>query len=83
MIHIHSDVDGLKYFSDKNGVCAYSNRAVAYAMQNEHIVGLFYTEKQAKDFYEQHKHTCISGKLLPILFYWDESRWDKIHKKNE
>ena len=72
MIHIHADIDGLKYFSDKNGVCAYSSRIVAYAMQDAHIVGVFYTLKQAQDFYEKNKYK----QNLPILYYWDENRWN-------
>jgi len=72
MIHIHYDIDGLKYFSDKNGICAYSNRIVAYAMQHEHIVGVFYTIKQVPDFYERNKYNVN----LPVVYYWDENRWN-------
>ncbi len=72
MIHIHGDVEGLKYFSDKNGVCAHSNRAVAYAMQDADIVAVFYTVKQAEDFYEHNKHK----QNLPAIYYWDENRWN-------
>jgi hypothetical protein len=72
MIHIHSDIDGLKYFSDKNGICAYSNRIVAYAMQDADIVGVFYTVKQAEAFYESNKHK----ENLPIIYFWDEKRWN-------
>jgi hypothetical protein len=72
MIHIHGDVDGLKYFSDINGVCAYSNMAVAYAMQDADIVGIFYTTKQAKEFYERNK----LKENLPVIYFWDEKRWN-------
>jgi hypothetical protein len=70
-VHIHGDVEGLKYFSDKNGVCAYSPRSIAYAMQNADIVGVFYTTKQAQRFYEHNKYE----RNLPVLYYWDENRW--------
>ena len=72
MIHIHGDVEGLKYFSDKNGVCAYSSRAVAYAMQDADIVAVFYTTKQAQDFYNSNK----DKENLPVIYFWDEKRWN-------
>lgn len=77
MIHIHGDIDGLKYFSDKNGVCAYSSRYIAYAMQDSHIVEVFYTTKQAQDYYQYNKHKDN----IPILFYWDENRWINRNKQ--
>lgn len=67
-IHIHTDIENLKYFVDKNGLRTCSDRLVAYAMQNEHIVGVFYTLKQANAFYEKNKF----NDNLPIIYYWDE-----------
>ena len=72
MIHIHGDVDGLKYFSDKNGVCAYSNLIVAYAMQDENVVGVFYTTEQAERFYKINEFK----ENLPVIYFWDEKRWN-------
>lgn len=73
MIHIHTDVDDLKYFSDKNGVSAYDNRVISYAMQGANIVGVFYTKIQAFVFYNKNKNK----ENLRILYYWDENRWKK------
>jgi hypothetical protein len=79
MIHIHGDTDGLRYFSDKNGICAYNDRVVAYAMQDSDIVGVFYTIQQAQSFYEYNKFKDN----LPVLFYWDESRWKNRSRRSE
>jgi len=77
-IFIHEDVESLKYFSDKNGICAYCNRATSYAMQGANIVGVFYTQNQLKSFYEHNKHK----ENLPIIYYYDEKRWNNRVPKN-
>lgn len=73
VIHIHTDVQSLIYFSDKHGVCAYAPWYIAYAMQNEHVVGAFKTVQQIEEFYEENKFI----EDLPIKFFWDEKRWEK------
>lgn len=77
-IHIHTDIESLMFFSDKNGVCAYNSRVMAYAMQHEHIVGVFYNKKQLESFYEHNKHK----EGLPIIYFWDEKRWNDFIQKN-
>lgn len=79
MIHIHGDINDLLYFSDKNGVCAYSSRYVAYAMEGSHIVGVFYTIKEAESFYERNKN----NDSLPIIYFWDEERWLKQNNNHD
>lgn len=79
MIHIHTEVENLKYFSSKHGVCAYSNRAIAFAMQGANIVGVFYTKQQMINFYEWNKHK----EYIEPIYYWDEALWDQYHGQNE
>ena len=79
MIHIHTDVENLIYFSDKNGISPDPARLVAYAMQGADIVKVFYLPKQAIEFYELNAHK----EDLPVIYYWDESKWNKIqHQKS-
>lgn len=79
MIHIHTEKDSLNYFSDKNGVSAYSERAVAFAMQGANITRIFFTLKEAKEYYELNKYKDD----LPEVYFWDERRWyNSTEKKN-
>ena len=71
-LHIHTEVEDLKFFSDKNGVSAYSDRVVSYAMQGSNVVGIFYNNSQAVYFYENNKYT----KALNPIYFWDEVRWN-------
>lgn len=82
MFHLHTDVEGLMYFQDKNGVCAYDNRLIGYAMQDADIVRVFYTQKQMQDFYNGHNFNCnVLGKKLEPIYFWSEERWNKRNKK--
>lgn len=85
MFHLHTDVKGLIYFQDKNGVCASNNRLIGYAMQDSDIVRVFYTYKQMQDFYKCNNVDCnILGKKLEPIFFWSEERWDiRNNKLNE
>lgn len=74
-IFIHSDVENLRFFTDKNEIALSGNRAVSYAMQGSDIVGVFYTDKQATQFYESKKYE----KNLPVIGFFDVSRWEKVY----
>jgi len=67
MIHFHTDTENLKYFVDKNGIRCIYDRVVAYAMQGENIVKLFYDLKSAQLFYIENWH-----KTFPIIYFFDE-----------
>ena len=68
LVFIHEDVENLAYFSDANGVSAYNNRIILYAMQLSDIVGIFYTKKQAIEFYERNKFKSD----LPIIYKFNQ-----------
>ena len=76
-IFIHSDVENLIFFIDKNGIALATgtalDRAISYAMQGSDIVGVFYTNKQAQQFYESKRYE----ENLPIIGFFDVSRWEK------
>jgi len=74
-IFIHSDVENLRFFTDKNGISLSSDRALSYAMQGSDIVGVFYTDKQAQQFYESKRYE----ENLHVIGFFDASRWEKIH----
>lgn len=85
MIHIHSDVEILVYFTDKNGLSAFNKDAIGYAMQGENIVQVFYNRgnegfgfKNAEQYYIENKYK----ENLPIIYFWNQEIWDKLHKKN-
>jgi hypothetical protein len=78
-IFIHSDVENLKFFTDKNGIALATgtalDRAIAYAMQGANIVGVFYTDIQAQQFYNAKRYE----ENLLVIGYFDEPRWGKAH----
>ena len=78
-IFIHSDVENLKFFTDRNGIALATgtalDRAISYAMQGADIVGVFYTDRQAQQFYESKRYE----ENLPVIGFFDVSRWEKIH----
>ena len=74
-IFINSDVQNLRFFKDKNGIPLSGDRAVSYAMQGADIVGVFYTDRQAQQFYESKRYE----ENLPVIGFFDVSRWEKAH----
>ena len=87
MIHIHTDVENLRFFRNCHRVRYFKTplaNPVAYAMENEHVVGVFYTTNQLKSFYEHNYYK----QNLPITLYLDEQLideelWgDKLKKLN-
>jgi hypothetical protein len=81
MIHIHTDVENLRFFRDCNGIRYLKTplaNPVAYAMENEHVVGVFYSTNQLKFFYEYNNYK----QNLPITLYLDvqlidEELWER------
>lgn len=71
-LHLHEDVQNLKYFRDANGVIPATDRLVLYAMQGPAVVAVFYTVEQAKAYYERNAH-----KELPVLYRFDATLFDK------
>lgn len=74
-IFIHSDVQNLRFFKDKNGIPLSGDRAVSYAMQGADIVGVFYTDRQAQQFYESKRYE----ENLHVIGFFDKSCWEKVH----
>lgn len=74
-IFIHSDVENLRFFTDKNGIALSGDRAISYAMQGAVIVAIFYTESQARQFYVSNRYE----EDIHAIGIFDVSRWEKVH----
>ena len=72
-IFIHNDVENLKYFSNKYGISASSDRITQYAMQGSDIIKLFYNTNDANEYYNKNRYVSD----LPILFYFDGEKFNK------
>ena len=75
-IFIHSDVENLRYFTDKNGITAMYSRLVSYAMQGADIVKVFYDNYTARRYYETNRYT----ENLPVIYYFNESLFNKLNQ---
>ena len=70
-IFIHNDVENLRFFSNKHGISASSDRITHYAMQGSDIVRVFYNKKDAIDYYNRNRYTSD----LPIIYFFDQEKF--------
>ena len=73
VIFIHNDVENLRFFSNKYGISASSDRITHYAMQGGDIVRVFYNQKDAVDYYKKNRYT----ENLPVIYFFDQEKWNK------
>ena len=72
-IFIHNDVENLRFFSNKYGISASSDRITHYAMQGSDIIRVFYNQKDAIDYYNKNRYT----EKLPVIYFFDQEKWNK------
>ena len=73
-IFIHNDVENLRFFSNKHGISASSDRITHYAMQGSDIIRVFYNQKDAIDYYNKNRYT----EKLPVIYFFDQEKETQI-----